>query len=229
MTTSVMCLPYAGAGAGVYRPWQLQDSAALRAVPIQVPGREREFGKPFYRDFSEAAAGTARRIREAAADGQPFIVFGHSFGALLAYEAVRHLVDTGGTLPRHLVVSGSVSPSHRQAERLDGDDEEVVARARAIACRDIPEYADPRLRDILLPIMRADVNLLAEYPPPARDPLPVPITAIRGDQDHLVPEKEWLDWEAFTSAGFDAIEFVGGHMFVTDRWPELWKTLERLV
>ncbi|MGI5467548.1 thioesterase II family protein [Streptomyces sp. CA-132043] len=229
MTTAVMCLPFAGAGAGIYRRWRGAESAALRAVPIQVPGREEEFGEPFYTTIAEAASGTARRIQDAAVDGQPFLVFGHSFGAILAYEATRHLAETGGPLPRRLVVSGSTSPSYRQAERLDGDDEEVIERAKAIAGRDIPEYTEPQLRDLLLPVMRADVNLMADYVPLGRDPLPLPITAIRGDQDPLAPEKEWLDWAAFTSEDFDTAEFTGGHMYLTECWPQLWKTLEQLV
>ncbi|MDC7340757.1 thioesterase domain-containing protein [Streptomyces lydicus] len=150
MTTTLFCLPYAGAGAGVYRPWFRRESGVLRAVPVQVPGREEEFNAPFYRTMAEAAAGTAERIR-AAAGKEPFVVFGHSFGAILAYEAVRHLVATGGPLPAHLVVSGSTSPRHRQAEPLDADDEVAAAQAAAIAGREIEVFADPTARALLSP------------------------------------------------------------------------------
>ncbi|MCX5403591.1 alpha/beta fold hydrolase [Streptomyces sp. NBC_00335] len=228
MTIRLMCLPYAGAGAGVFRPWLHRDSAVLRAVPIQVPGREEEFTEPFYATMAEAAAGTAERIR-AAAGTEPFVVFGHSFGATLAYEATHHLMATGGPVPDHLVVSGAVSPRHRQAEALDGDDEEVAAQAAAIAGRPIAAFADPALRAILLPAMRADVNLLAGYAPSTLSPLPMPLTAVRGEADHLAPAAEWLDWSTFTSGAFRTVQFGGGHMYLTEQWSELWKTLEELV
>ncbi|WP_310722954.1 alpha/beta fold hydrolase [Streptomyces sp. N2A] len=228
MTTTLMCLPYAGAGAGVYRSWRRRESEVLRAVPVQVPGREEEFNRPFYRTMAEAAAGTAERFR-AAAGKEPFVVFGHSFGAILAYEAVQHLVATGGPLPDHLVVSGSTSPRHRQAERLDPDDEVAAAQAAAIAGREIEIFADPLARSLLLPAMRADVDLLADYTPATLTPLPLPLTALRGDADHLAPAEEWLDWSAFTSAAFRTAEFPGGHMYLTDHWDEVWRTLEELL
>ncbi|MFI0786145.1 thioesterase II family protein [Streptomyces lydicus] len=228
MTTTLFCLPYAGAGAGVYRPWFRRESEVLRAVPVQVPGREEEFNAPFYRTMAEAAAGTAGRI-SAAAGKEPFVVFGHSFGAILAYEAVRHLVATGGPLPVQLVVSGSTSPRHRQAEPLDADDEVAAAQAAAIAGREIEVFADPTARALLLPAMRADVGLLADYAPTAHTPLPVPLTALRGDADHLAPAAEWRDWSAFTSGPFSAVEFPGGHMYLTDRWAEVWRAVEALV
>ncbi len=63
MTTTLICLPYAGAGAGIYRPWQGLSTPHLTAVPIQVPGREEEFNDPFYPTIAAAAAGTAARMR----------------------------------------------------------------------------------------------------------------------------------------------------------------------
>ncbi|MEW2468002.1 alpha/beta fold hydrolase [Streptomyces sp. NPDC046994] len=225
--TTLICLPYAGAGAGIYRPWQRLSSPALQAVPVQVPGREEEFGRPFYRNMTEAAAGTAERIR-AVVGGDPFIVFGHSFGAFLAYESVRCLANTGGPLPLHLAVSGSTSPCKNRTERLDGTDEEDAAWAEWINGEPVEAFIDPGLRSLLLPILRADMNLLADHRPGDCDPLPLPITALRGDADQLVPPDAWLDWSRYTSTDFRAIEFAGGHMYVQHSWTELWKTLEDL-
>ncbi|MER7156576.1 hypothetical protein ABT366_37825, partial [Streptomyces lydicus] len=47
--------------------------------------------------------------------------------------------------------------------------------------------------------------------------------------DHLAPAAEWRDWSAFTSGPFSALEFPGGHMYLTDRWSEVWRTVEALV
>ncbi|MFB7785193.1 thioesterase II family protein [Streptomyces vinaceus] len=225
--TTLICLPYGGAGAGIYRPWRRLSSPVLQAVPVQVPGREEEFGQPFYRTMAEAAAGTAERIRAVVGAG-PFMVFGHSFGAVLAYEAVRYLADTGGPRPLHLVVSGSAGPCGDRTERLDGTDDEDAARAAWINGGPVEAFTDPGLRSLLLPILRADINLLADHRPGACEPLPIPITALRGDADQLVPVDAWRDWARYTSADFRAIEFPGGHMYVQHSWTELWKMLEDL-
>jgi surfactin synthase thioesterase subunit len=39
---TLLCFPYAGAGAGFFRPWRGQDrKKAVDVVPAQLPGRER--------------------------------------------------------------------------------------------------------------------------------------------------------------------------------------------
>ncbi|MGI5479417.1 thioesterase II family protein [Streptomyces lavendofoliae] len=228
MTTRLLCLPYAGAGAGVYRPWYITESPLLNACPIQVPGREEEFTEPFYADMAEASAATADRFRSTAGT-EPYLVFGHSFGAVLAYEAVRHLADTGGPLPQRLVVSGSVSPRHRMTGRLSEDDERAVEEVRELVGRDVEAFHYPELRALLLPVMRADVALLADYAPGAVRALPVPITAFRGTDDARVPVPQWEDWASYTSSTFDSAQFAGGHMYLTECWPVLWKTIEGLL
>ncbi len=224
----MMCVPYAGAGAGVYRAWQRSVGIALEAVPIQLPGREEEFTAPFHRTVREAAEDVAGRI-VSASDSRPFVVFGHSLGAVLAYEATRHLHESGGPLPRHLIVSGSVSPRRRRPPGLPADTGRAVSRLREMTGQPMEAFADPELRDILLPALRADMAMLDRYRPAPRQPLPVPLTAIRGTSDTHVPVADWRDWETFTSAGFQTVEMSGGHMYLIDSWPAVLRTAEELV
>ena len=224
--TQVMCLPYAGAGAGVYRPWKALASDRARAVPIQLPGREEEFTKACWADFAEAAAGTAERIVAAAA-GEPFVIFGHSFGALLAYETVRHLLATGGPLPRRLIVSGSRSPRHRGYRPLSDNDDEAVAGLELDGQRGFEALNHPELRALLLPVLRADARLLSTYEPSGLDPLPVPLTALRGTTDTVAaPVEEWDDWKTFTTEEYTALHLPGGHLYLLDAMPELWRVIE---
>ncbi|WP_030613926.1 thioesterase II family protein [Streptomyces sclerotialus] len=220
-----MCLPYAGAGAGVYRHWQQSSPAGLTIVPIQLPGREEEFTRPFYRSVPEAADGIAERIRQAAGAG-PFIVFGHSLGSLLAYEATRRLLETGGPVPHHLVVSGSVSPRRRRAPwPATGSDAMTVARLREFTGQPLEALDHPELRELLLPALRADIALLTGYAPADRPPLPVPLTALRGSEDATVPVADWQDWQACTSAEYRAVELPGGHMYLNESWPLVLRTV----
>ncbi|MGV4927981.1 thioesterase (plasmid) [Streptomyces sp. BHT-5-2] len=228
--TKLICLPYAGAGAGVYRPWRAMSTPRLEAVPIQLPGREEEYGAPFYATIAEAAEDIAGRIR-AAVGTEPYSLFGHSFGSILAYETTQQLIGHGGPLPEQIVVSGSVSPRHRERRLISADDDEqAVADLRDMVGQDIESLNHPDLRALLLPVLRADVKLLSDYEPAAgRAPLPIPLTAIRGDADVMVPVPEWRDWSAFTSAAFRELQMPGGHMYLADDWGLVWKTIEELL
>jgi surfactin synthase thioesterase subunit len=226
----VVCLPYAGAGASAYRPWLPYATENLVPVPVQLAGREEEYSAPFYRSMPEAAADAAERVRRAAGGG-PFLIFGHSFGALLAYETARELATTGGPMPLHVVVSGSVSPRRRRPVPMSAvDDDQAVRDLAAMGAVNLEAFEIPELREILLPVLRADVALLNGYAPdPVPLPLPLPLTALRGDRDRRVPEADWRDWSAYTDGPFRAVEFPGGHMYLTEHWAAVWTILEGLV
>ncbi|MFE7137074.1 thioesterase II family protein [Streptomyces sp. NPDC057644] len=233
MSTRLICLPYAGAGAGVYRHWKALSTPDLTAVPIQLPGREEEFGLPFHPTFEAAAQSTADRIL-AAVGTDPFVVFGHSFGAALAHGATRELVARGGPRPRHLIVSGTVSPRHRRPLPISAtDDEQAVADLCAATGQtldgDLALLRDPDLRSLLLPALRADVSLMTPDPAREPEPLPLPLTAIRGTDDALVPTAPWLDWAAYTSGPFRSLDLPGGHMYLADDWDTMWKTVRGLL
>lgn len=227
----VLCLPYAGAGAGVYRPWQAAPGSVLAPVPIQLPGREEEFTRPFHRSMTEAVADVVTRIR-AVTDGAPFVLFGHSLGAVLAYEALRELLASGGRAPQHLVVSGSVSPRRRPPPPTAPADPGpfTIARLRELTGAPLEALEHPELRELLLPALLADLALLDSYrPAQSPTPLPVPVTAIRGSSDDAVPVGDWQDWQAYTSGPFRSLELPGGHMYLTDSWPAVRGALEDLV
>ena len=125
-------------------------------------GREEEFSRPCYASFHECVTDVSRRITRAAA-GEPFAIFGHSFGGLLAFEAARHLHDTGGPLPERLIVSGTRSPRHRGYTALSDDDGEAVDTLKHDSLRGFEALEHPELRALLLPVLRA-------VPSPGRAP-----------------------------------------------------------
>ncbi|MBB5953677.1 surfactin synthase thioesterase subunit [Saccharothrix tamanrassetensis] len=226
--TKLMCLPHAGAGAGLYRPWQDYESDVLRVVPVQLPGREELFTEPPYGSMSEAAARCAERVLNLVC-GSPFALYGHSFGAVLAFEVARELVAANAPWPTRLVVGGAADPATtRPSYPATLDDDDLVAWVRRGTGAESDLWSVPELRGLLLPTLRADVALLSGYQADLV-PLPFPITALRGVDDDAVPAEACLRWQAWTSSSFELIELPGGHLYFTEDWPRLWRTLESAV
>jgi surfactin synthase thioesterase subunit len=120
-----------------------------------------------------------------------------------------------GVRPARLFVSGSPGPWSGRESRATGlDDEEFLARVRDFSGYTHPALEDPEMRSLLLPMIRADVEMHENYRPATDKPLSIPITALRGRGDELVDRSQIAQWERATSAGFATVELDGGHMYL---------------
>ncbi|OKJ27977.1 thioesterase II family protein [Streptomyces sp. CB01580] len=212
---TVITLPFAGAGAAFYRSWTAV-ARHIEILPLQLPGREELFVEPPHVDACEAAADLLPRVTEATPRGGRLALYGHSLGAVLAFELAHRLVEEGRSEVVRLIVSGSPAPWAGRRDRASGlPDDEFLCQVRKFAGYDHPALDSPALRELLLPTLRADVEMHESYvSPPDRTPLPVPITAIRGDRDELVSAAEVAQWREATSRGFRQMETEGGHMYL---------------
>ncbi|WP_218160310.1 thioesterase II family protein [Amycolatopsis marina] len=214
-TAAVLCFPPAGAGATFYRTWQVSD--ALRVLPVDLPGREKRYADPVPPDVGTLARDLAPDLVKAVTDVRKVAVFGHSFGAIVAYEAVRAMLDLSPGLDAVLVVSGSPGPKTLRGTRISGrDDDGFVAAVQAIAGYRHPALDDPELRELFLPTLRADVLMHENYQPGHRQPLSIPVVSMRGTADDVVPSVNASEWRDVTTAGFRLVEVPGGHMYLTD-------------
>jgi surfactin synthase thioesterase subunit len=215
--TVLVCLPFAGAGASFFKKWQPAAPAGLRMLAVQPPGREERFvDDPATRVApvaDEACSWVLPRLEGAGR----VALFGHSLGAVLAYELAHRLAEASPVPVVRLFVSGSPGPWTPRPDRATGlDDERFMARVRRFAGYDHPAMNDPEMLDLLLPLLRADVEMHESYRPSSDRPLPVPITALRGRDDDLVDADGCAQWADATSAEFSAIELDGGHMYLTE-------------
>ncbi|UUU36214.1 alpha/beta fold hydrolase [Streptomyces sp. CA-210063] len=222
-TTKLVCLPYAGAGASFYRPWVALAGDALEITALQLPGRERLIDEEPYRDAHQAVDGLLAQLRDRLAeDGGRVALFGHSLGAVLAYELAHRLVTEPGVELVHLFVSGSPEPDRGRERRATGlSDEDFLARVGEFAGYSHPALDDPEMRELLLPTLRADVEMHENYVRSTRLPLDVPITVVRGEDDDLVGHEDAVSWNKATGRDFASVEVPGGHMYLTEDAPAL--------
>jgi surfactin synthase thioesterase subunit len=213
----LFCFPHAGGSAAVFTSWA--RSVADRPIEIaaaRLPGHDSAHGERPFTDLDRLVDGAADAIAQDAA--RPFALFGHSFGAILAFEVARTLRDRGGAQPVHLFVSGAFAP-HLTATSpplrfIEGDTaflEAVAARYGGVP-RIVLEQAE--LRASAVPALRADLTLTETYTYRAGPPLRCPIAAYAGASDPIVPPDRLALWREQTAAEFSWRLFDGHHFYL---------------
>lgn len=214
---SLVCLPFAGSGAGFYRTWAKLPADGVRVVPVQLPGREERFLDDPFEDVADAVTRLVPDIAKLVGVDAPFALFGHSLGAVLAYELAREFQAQGATGLRHLYVSGSPGPWNGRTERATGlDDAAFLARVSEFAGYWHEALDDPDLCEVLLPLLRADVAMHENYKPSSTNSLLIPVTSLRGAEDTLVSSDQAQEWSSTTTERFTYAELPGGHMYLAD-------------
>ncbi|WP_019634304.1 thioesterase II family protein [Actinomadura atramentaria] len=211
----LFCLPHAGGSAVAYRPWTKEISPAVEVHAVQYPGRADRMGEPPVTD----AERLARLIAGATAPltDRPAALFGHSMGAVLAYEVARLLQERGAP-PVHLFVSGARPPHDRGDERVsDRDDDGLVAAMAELGGTDADVLANAELRELVLPYVRNDFRLIEDYAHRAGTRLTVPVTAIIGDADPHVDEATAARWSEMTDGPFRLRVLPGDHFYLVPR------------
>src|SRR5215213_9001369 len=107
----LFCFPYAGGGASVFRGWAEGLPEAVEVCPVQLPGRETRFLEPAYTRLPALVEALAESLTPHL--DRPFVFFGHSLGALVAFELARRLRRDGGPGPDRLFASGCGAPQAR--------------------------------------------------------------------------------------------------------------------
>lgn len=216
----LLCLPHAGGSAMAYARWRRLMPAPIAVEPMELPGRGARMDESFATDPHRLAEALADEVGEGLTGS--YALFGHSLGALIAYELAHALIARGEAAPRLLIASGTDAPSLRDDSdwRRPRGDAELIAELRAL--RGTPEeaFASAELMEAVLPVLRADFLLCGAYAYRPRPPLPCPILALGGSEDD-VSRDSLRGWASETRAGFRLVMLPGAHFFIHERQAEL--------
>ncbi|MFB8175326.1 thioesterase II family protein [Streptomyces sp. NPDC055966] len=214
---ALYCLPHAGGGASAYRDWARNLPAWIDVIAVQLPGRENRIREQLGIDLDAMAEAV-----DADHQGLPYALFGHSNGALLAFELAHRLGATGAG-PVHLSVSGSPPPALATPSRAVSRFDDAGLLEWMVEQGGISEQllALPDLLELVIPAVRCDLSWLEAYRPAVRQALDCPVSAFAGETDPRVPGDVLSGWSKETTAGFSAHRYPGGHFYLIDGLPAL--------
>lgn len=210
----LFCFPYAGGNAMVYRTWAQKLPANVEVVGVQLPGRGSRTHEPPLSRLSDLVELLGSAL--AGSLNEPFAFFGHSMGALVAFELARLLRREGHARPCHMFISGrsapQLSPTHRPLYNLPTNELMQELKQLEGTPREVLEH--PELMALMLPVLRADFSICDTYEYTEAAPLECPISAFGGFQDFDVPRENLEAWREQTSSSFTLRMLPGNHFFL---------------
>lgn len=221
---ALVCLGFCGGGAGSYTPWATRMPKGVELAAICYPGREGRFAEGFARDWDELAEDAVRAVTRAA--DLPYVLFGHGMGGWMAFDVASRIADSGGPLPRVLVVSSANAPS-RGLTRQDmvpaqqESDGQLLEWMRAFG--PLPERVlhDPDLREMAVELMRSDIRVRDTFHYRDGATVNVPLQVLTGSSDEVIEPNTAERWRALADDDFRHDVLTGGHFYTPDVWSSL--------
>jgi medium-chain acyl-[acyl-carrier-protein] hydrolase len=198
----------------MFRKWDTKLPGNVEVCAIQLPGREERLLDPPFRQIGPLVNVLSEVVP--INPEKPFVFFGHSMGALIAFELSRRLRRLGARQPDHLFVSGFRAPHlpDRQAPTYDLPDTEFLAELRRLSGTPDEVLESRDLMDFLMPTLRADFALTERYSYVHEMPLECSISAFGGFEDPEVNHDEIAAWRQHTNGSFHLQMIPGSHFFL---------------
>ena len=217
----LFCFAHAGGGPSFFRPWRAPLGPEIDVRRVLLPGREWRLDERPFRHITELIGPLCAAL-EPYLD-QPYALFGHSMGAVVAYEVARRFTGSSRAAPTCLIVSGRPAPglgSSRQ--RLSGlPDDQFVAEVSRLNGIPPEVLSEPELLDMLLPALRADYELAETYQPLPGGRLDCPVVAYLSTADPEVDQAGVLGWGEVTTGEFSIRVFRGDHFYLKGGRPDV--------
>ena len=221
----LFCFPYAGAAAHVFQTWPRFLPPDIEVIAIQPPGRGKRLREPMHTRMSTLCENAFSAIKPLL--DKPFMFFGHSMGAMISFELARLLRRERQPLPSYLFVSGRRAMQVHEDEPRTYDLPEAEFIQELIRLNGTPrEVLEHReLLELMLPLLRADFELIHEYEYSPGPPFAFPITAFGGLEDSEISREQLEAWREQTTARFQLHMVPGDHFFIHSAREEILRIM----
>ncbi len=217
-TVRLVCFPPAGTGAASYRGWSESAPGWLEVCAVQLPGRETRLRDVPMTDLDQLIPELGKALLPVL--DRPFAFYGHSLGSIIAFETARWLRRQGAPQPAAMFVGASRPPQFPWPDPpvRDLPDLELLEEVNR-RYDSVPDVvmAEPELRALLTPALRADMALIETYRYRSEMPFDFPIQAFWGAADRKVAQADMAQWQEQTLGAFELQRFADGHLFLLPR------------
>jgi medium-chain acyl-[acyl-carrier-protein] hydrolase len=221
------CLPHAGGGAALFRTWPEALPSDVEVCPIQLPGREMRFAEPRFTSITNLVRTLVPIILPHLQ--KPFAVFGYSMGGLIGFELIRELRRLNAPGPIRLFIAARQAPqlveTHRPIHKLP-DQEFFEALHRRYGGIPAGAFNNQEIRNLFIPLLRADVEMIETYRHEPGPPLDCPISVFGGRSDSIA-EADLRAWQQQSSRPLFLQMMEGSHFFMHTAQDELLAVVSR--
>lgn len=220
----MLCFTYAGGSTAAFRGWE--ELLPVNVRPVLLPGRDGRLHEPAPTRLPQLVAELTEHVGPRITSETIF--FGHSMGALLAFELARELRRRQLPLPAKLLLSAYPAPHLANPKKPIHKFPDEVLKA-VLRKEGVPPatLANTQIMDALLPTLRADLELCETYEYLDEPPLEVPFAIYGGTEDWRVTEADLQGWDRHTSRGATHTMISGLHLFINLSRDELVKAIQR--
>lgn len=217
----LVCVPHAGGSATQYFPLSQALAPTVDTLAVQLPGHQDRRDEACVEDLARLADDLFAIVRGRL--DLPVALFGHSMGALLAWEVAARLERTEGPgSVAHLFVSGRRAPSCQRVEDAHLlDDEGLKGKVRELGGTEPALLENEQMLELILPVLRSDYKAVATHHPDPTLRLTCPVTVLTGDRDPHVSLLEARRWTDHTTGDFQLRVFPGGHFYLNGHVREI--------
>jgi len=217
----LVCLPHAGGSASFFFPVSQALSPSVDVLSLQYPGRQDRRLDPRIENIGEYADAIAAELKPWL--DLPIAFFGHSMGAVLAFEVTRRLEAADPEFsPVALFASGRRAPSRYRDENVHRrDDDGIVREMKALSGTDARVLGNEEILRMVMPAIRSDYKAIETYRSEPDAAVRAPITVLTGDSDPRTSRDEAEAWRSHTTGAFDIRVFPGGHFFLANHQAEI--------
>jgi medium-chain acyl-[acyl-carrier-protein] hydrolase len=209
----LICCHHSGVGASTYYPWIKQIPNFVELNAIQLPGRETRFGETLLTNLDSVIEGLMKDFLKLL--DKPYLLFGHSVGALIVYELSKKLQAESMPLPKTLIISGSRAPHLPPLQNMHLLSENEFIEKLALYNGTPQEVLNNKdLLELFLPILRADFCIGETYRYQESLPIQCDIVALGGTDDPTVSLERLQEWKMHTASHFNLHLLPGDHFFV---------------
>ncbi|OAT84675.1 hypothetical protein A6P54_02675 [Bacillus sp. MKU004] len=213
----LFCFPYAGGSASVYHKWKRLINQNIEIIPIEFNGRGKKISLTHCESFEDLVRESFNEVKSHLSDGEKYALFGHSMGGILVYELANKIFNSDLHNPSKIFISGANPPILKRKTKISHLDDDTFLQ-KVIEIGGTPEEiaSNLELREIFLPILKADFSLMENYQPKRYKHIGKAVVVLYGLYDQITTGETIEYWGEMFDHPIKIYGLNGGHFFIKE-------------